>query len=512
MRKTLSETNSTGIYSNEQHLKDEKEFNKNLTTGSFNVSDLSNFKRLMVHDLCMDNVLETYRVGNYTLTQVKNALLSPASNTEILLGASEHLMRISPHYNRLNTYISNMALFNWDVDVYDIKNTYKSNILIESYSSLCSQLEKMNLKHEFVKIAKALPCQDIYYGVVCENKKNDFFIQSLRSSMCKLVSTNGVYNFKINLSLINASNIGAYPDYIKKEYIKFHEGKGSNWYTPPYDKQICIKLNQHLTYPFPMLLSIIEDIFDLDTYKKLKLQSAKTDNYKAIAVEVPIDDQTIDKPLLTPPTLGAFAEMNRASLNENVGMLHTLGSKAVPISFKDSNNSRNNVADSTDDLYNSSGISHELFNGSSSGTALAYSIENDSGIWYGVYRQLERWLNRFIRTRNFNRPSFKFAVTLLDMTIYNRDKVIDRYLKAGQNGIPIKSKLMSSLDLPPSRVYGAIILEKELFKLHENVIPLTTSYTQSSESEGGRPTNESQGKTLSDSGEQTQKNDSNSKR
>ena len=34
-----------------------------------------------------------------------------------------------------------------------------------------------------------------------------------------------------------------------------------------------------------------KDILDLDIYKKLKLQSARTDNYKAIAVEVPIDER-----------------------------------------------------------------------------------------------------------------------------------------------------------------------------------------------------------------------------
>ena len=70
--------------------------------------------------------------------------------------------------------------------------------------------------------------------------------------------------------------------------------------------------------------------------------------------------------------------------------------------FKDSTNTRNNVSDAIDELYNSSGITKELYNGSSSATALGYSVENDSGFIFGLYRQFERWTNRFIKIRKYN--------------------------------------------------------------------------------------------------------------
>ena len=117
--------------------------------------------------------------------------------------------------------------------------------------------------------------------------------------------------FKIDLKKIDASNLGAYPDYVQQAYIDFRDKNintniSGQWYNPPADKQICIKLNSQWTFPYPILIGLIKDILDLDVYKKLKLQSARTDNYKAIAVEVPIDQNTVDKPLLTPETLGVF--------------------------------------------------------------------------------------------------------------------------------------------------------------------------------------------------------------
>jgi hypothetical protein len=370
----------------------------------------------------------------------------------------------------------------------------------------------MNIKHEFAKIMKVLPYQDVFYGVALENG-SDFFIQQLDSRMCKLNQVqDGLYNFKINLSSINPINIGAYPEYIQRAYLDYKNGDIVNWYTPPADKQICIKLNSQLTYPYPLLINIVRDIFDLDTYKQLKLQSARTDNYKAIMVQIPIDETTIDKPLLTPATLEIFAELNKESMSDDIGLIHTIGSEGKPVSFKDSNNTRNNVADATDDIYNSGGVSKEMFNGSSSGTALTNSIENDSGLIYGIYRQFERWTNRYIKISKFNKPNYKFSVFLIDVTIYNRDKVIDRYEKSCSFGAPLIPRWLAALDITPSKIEGAFILQQKVFNFQQNMIPLSSSYTQSSTTKGGKPTNESQGEVLGDAGQQTADNDSNANR
>ena len=283
------------------------------------------------------------------------------------------------------------------------------------------------------------------------------------------------------------------------------------WYTPPADKQICIKLNSQWAFPYPILIGLIKDLLDLDTYKKLKLQSARTDNYKAIAVQVPIDETSVDKPLLTPETLGIFAEINRESMTDDIGLLHTLGSSATPISFKDSNNTRNNVSDAVDEIYNSAGITKELYNGSSSGTAVTFSVENDSGYVYGIYRQLERWVNRFIKARNYNKSAYKFFFYLLDVTIFNRDNVSTRYKEAASLGVSCIDKWCATLDMTPSRTLGSFTLHKDIFDFQNNFIPLASAFNSSTD-EGGRPTNASQGKTLDVSGEKTADADSNKDR
>ena len=473
------------------------------------------FQRLVLNDICTNTqILETGCIGDVNLQDVELALKHPKQGWRLLLRASEALMFISPHYLRMNNMYSNMPVFRWWLDLYDVKDNAKVENIKKSYSALSAKLESMNLKHEFSKIMKTLPYQDIYCGLVFENQ-SDFFIQQIDYRICELCRIqDGLYDFRINLTQINDKNYSAYPDYVQQARIDLRDGKANPnidgiWYIPPADKQVCFKLNSQWTFPYPILISLVKDILDLEVYKKLKLQSARTDNYKAVAVEVPIDENTVDKPLLTPDTLGIFAEMNRESMTDDIGLLHTLGSSATPISFKDSSNTRNNVSDAIESLYDSSGMSKENFNGSSSATALGYSVENDAAYVYNLFRQFERWVNRFIKVRRYNKSAYKFHFYLLDMTIYNQDAVITRYKDGISMGATVISQYMAALGTTPSRTLGSYIVHENIFDFRNHFIPLQTSYNSSVDDDGGRPTNESQGKNLSESGERTADTDGN---
>lgn len=500
------------IYNQKNYNQDEKSFSQFENGGKL---DLSAFHRLLTHDLCTHtSVIETGCIGDINLKDVELALKYPKQGWRILLQASQELMLCSPHYFRMNNLYSNMALFCWGIDLYDVKENAKIDSVKKSYSTLAAKLESMNLKHEFSKIMKVIPYQDIYCGLVFENQ-SDFFVQQIDYGVCELYQIqDGLYNFRIDLSQIKAQNLDAYPDYVQRAYLDLKDNiTTSKWYEPPADKQICLKLNSQWSFPYPILIGLIKDVLDLDIYKKLKLQSARTDNYKAIAVEVPIDTSTVDKPLLTPDTLGVFAEINRESMTDDIGLIHTLGSNATPISFKDSNNTRNNVGDSVDEIYNSAGISREMFNGSSSGTALTFSVENDSGFIYQLYRQFERWINRFIKIRKYNKSTFKFFFYLLDITIFNRKEVTNRYKESLATGTTVIDKYLAALDMTPSRQLGSYITHEVIFDFRNHFIPLQSAYNSSSDSnDNGRPTNESQGKKLSESGEKTKDLDSNKDR
>lgn len=494
------------VYSEKDYQKDEYDFNKSLAENNINIKS---FQRLVQADLINNTkIIQTDKIGNYTLSEIKIAMDNKRVGWKVLLNVSDSLMRISPHYYRLNMFYSNMATFCWGLDLYDVSDKANTTTIKNNHYKLASKLEQMNLKHEFTKILRRLPFMDIYCGIVVEDNK-DFYLQELDFNMCKLYETqDGLWNFAINLSCIKPIQLDAYPDYVKEAYLNYIDNNGSMWYLPPADKQICVKFNSQWLYPYPILMGLVDDILNLDTYKKLKIQSARTDNYKAIMIKVPIDENTIDKPLLTPKVLSAFAELNRESMTDDIGILHTVGGDGEVVSFKDSSNVRNYVSDAVDDIYNSSGISKEMFNGSSSGTAVTYSLENDSGFIYNVYRQLERWVNRYIKAKNFNTATFKFGFYLLDVTIYNKDKVATMYKDACTLGITVVDKWYATLGMTPSKIKGSYIMQKDIYDFQNNLTPLSSSYN-SSDNNNGRPTNESNGETLDVSGQQTEDSDAN---
>lgn len=502
------------IYSELDYNKDLKSF-KNAEAGITRL-DFSAFKRLMVHELCANtNVLKNYKIGRYSLERIQEALNNPVISSNVIVEVSKHLMDVSQFYMRLNNYFSKMGLFNYCVDVYDVKadeldSADKRNKMRDSYMSLCSEFEKIGFKHEMLKIMRVLTVEDAYYGLIFEDA-TDFFILKMNPHICEIAQVqDGVYNFKIRLTGINPLEINTYPDYVKQAYIDYRNGEAyfDGWYVPPADKQMCFKFNESCLYPMPLLLSLVKDILDLDIYKKLKMQKARVDNYKAIVIEIPIDQDTVDKPLLTDETLAVFAEMNKANMPEDIGLIHAPG-KASAVSFKDNANNANNLEDAITNIYDNAGVSSELFNSGSSGTAFKLSIENDAAFIYAFYRQCERYFTRFIKLRKFNKTVYKFALRIQDSTVFNRFEVADAYLKAAQNGLPVKFDYGVALGKSPSRILGSMFLENSIFSLHTEFIPLQTSYTTSSGEITGRPTNESKGLDLDESGEKTRDAESN---
>lgn len=496
------------IYSSKDYRKDVKAI-EDAESGKRPL-DLSAFKRLMVHDLCRNtNILQSMKIGEYPIERVQDALQNPRLHPSVLVETSRYLLNVSPFYMRINNYFSKMGLFNYMIDVYDVKideldTEEKKNKMRNTYFSVCSEFEKMGLKHEMLKIMETLVPEDVFYGLIFEDSA-DFFILKLNPSICEIRQIqDGVYNYRIRLSGISPLEISTYPDNIKQAYLDYCHGKKyhDGWFIPPADQQVCFKFNSSMLAPMPLMMALAKDIMDLDVYKKLKLQKARVDNYKAIVVEIPIDDDAVDKPLLTEDTLAVFAEMNKANMPDDVGLLHVPGS-ADAVSFKDNANSTNNLSDAVTNLYDNAGVSSELFNGGSSGTAFKLSLENDAAFIYAFYRQCERFFNRFIKMRKYNKPGYKFALTIQDSTVFNRRDVSDSFLKAAQNGLPFKLDYGVSLGKSQARLIGAAILETDILHLQDYFIPLSTSYTQSGDSSDGRPTNESKGVELSDEGEKS---------
>ena len=107
-RRNKSKSRDVTIYGKQDYQRDEKSFNESMN-GQKPI-DWSCFSRLMIHDLCNNGVPETLHIGRYSLEDIKRAIEMPHRHGKVLMGASNYLMHISPHYYRLNTFYSKFLI------------------------------------------------------------------------------------------------------------------------------------------------------------------------------------------------------------------------------------------------------------------------------------------------------------------------------------------------------------------------------------------------------------------
>ena len=133
-------------------------------------------------------------------------------------------------------------------------------------------------------------------------------------------------------------------------------------------------------------------------------------------------------------------------------------------------------------IYDDIGISGELFNAGGANT-MKYSIKKDISLLMKWSRQYEVWLNTWLYhkaamlTKSGN-PTIYFSIQFLPTTEIFRDDDISTYLKTAQYGYP-KMAVAAAMDIEPLDVLQLLDFENSVLKLHDNMIPLMSSYTTS---------------------------------
>lgn len=169
------------------------------------------------------------------------------------------------------------------------------------------------------------------------------------------------------------------------------------------------------------------------------------------------------------------------------------------------NSDTNEVAKAEATFFGQAGVNKILFGGGDdpSASTLSLCTVNDQMIVFSVIRQLERWVNRKLKSVS---SSYKFRINFLPVTHYNIAEMHERYLKDATYGLPTRTAALATAGYAGSDYENMTYLENEVLGLSGGEVPLKSSNTQSGSAvgdQGGRPTNASQGKQLSDAGETT---------
>lgn len=475
--------------------------------------DFSQLSSLILKDL-NDTSGTSSLATRYTKANLIQYLQNPSRYMKELAKLSDSIHEASPHYRRLVNYYAKMSLLDYVVEPSKL-DTSKVNMktFLKSYKTALDYIETLNIKHEFSKALQVAWVKDTFYGFELIGK-DSYFIQEMPHDYCQISSIeDGVYNYSMNMEYFdrNPTQLELFPKEFKKLYNAFKGGKGK-WQEVPSERTVCLKINETKTYDLPPFIGVIASVFDIEDNKALKATRDTIANYKFLVSKIPVrkDSEVNNDFMIDLPTVSMFHNKTMATLPEEIGLI-TTPFDTETIDFSKDNSERDNVQEAEREFYTSAGTSSQLFNGDNASMAnLGKSINVDEQDIFKVNRQIERIINR--KMKYDLKGTNLFKISILDTTIYNREKMIEQTTTAMQYGFPLIHRLGAMLGISPSSIDSMNFLETQALGLADRFKPLSSSHTQSDSksSDGGRPTNNEDD--LSEKGEEQVARDDNNNR
>lgn len=367
--------------------------------------------------------------------------------------------------------------------------------LQKRYYKAVSFLDAMNLKSFLTNSAINAIVDGTYFGLrqTPAAVAEQFVVMDLPSAYCrsrfKDFKGNDIIEFNVMYfdTILDEDSrqlaLNIYPKYIGAHYRKYQKGKASKWIQIPPDTGICFPF---LDDGFPLLLNVIPAILDYDEAVEVEKERDLEEIKKIIVQKIP---HLTDGGLLIEPNEAKVMHDGTVGMmrgNKNVSVLTTYADVDAIVSKTASDSVSNTLEKMVNNIYYAAGTSGQLF-GAGSNLQLETSIKNDLSLVLVLANKFQNFITNLINSLFADR-AIKFKYELLPVTEYNSEKYVDLTLKMANSGY---SFLLPSLALGFSQSNFSNIkdLENNVLNLQEKLIPLQTSYTQSS-SDAGAPTKE----------------------
>lgn len=475
------------------------------------IVDLGDLKKINKNLASKENVLKA--VMNCDYTQMREI--------------SNFFYNTSGIYSRLCRYMAYLYRYDWMITPYlnDMENEKVIDKALDGFYESLTYLDNFGVKKFFGEVALKVIKNGCYYGYLIPTSTR-MNIQELPANYCRSRFTvNGrpavEFNMKFFDEMFREANqrmkmLNLFPKEFKKGYVLYKEGKlppqfagdVSGWYLLETNNVIKFNINGE---DFPAFVSVIPAIIDLDEAQNLDRKKMAQELLKIIIQKMPLDkngDLVFD--------IDEAQQLH----NNAVNMLGKAIGVDVLTTFADvevADMDNNRAASSKDDLmrversvYNEAGVSQMQFN-TDGNIALEKSILNDEASLFNLIIQFEEFLNKLVEKFNKNKK-YNFKVQLLPTTIYNYRELSKLYKEHTQMGY---SKMLPQIALgqAQSAILANAYFENDVLDLAHLFIPPMTSNQMNvdsltalkgkdkggdSDSQGGRPTKESQGESVTE--------------
>lgn len=435
----------------------------------------------------------------YNRENLRTYLRNPATdaNNKSLRKLSAYLYTVSHVYRRMvNFKAHQINCKTWNA--YPIASMVEENdeeSILKEYERTVNIVKAMHMETQIFKVMLQAWKSGISYGYLYGDPETDgsFYIHLLDPDYCKVSCASydqGVLGFFFDMSFFRGNEDQL--EYYDKEFTTLYNQYTSDnirWKQLPIERTICIKIDpDNLDYSIPPLSGLMEQVISLTDLQAAQSEIDSLQNYKMVWGKLDtisgtknMNDFAVDLDL-------ALAFMNKinAALPDNVGYgLSPLDLKTIE--FKDNDASDTNVLSKAySNLIEANGSIILNSNRITNSTSFKLAMRAECEDAMAPTTQLNAWLKFYLK---YNHNVETIVVEFSDISPYFMDDEIEKYIKAGGLGIPVKTDLASMMRANPQKSFGMDFLERQLLKLGTERWnnPLVSSNTQSADSEGGAP-------------------------
>ena len=466
--------------------------------------------------------IPTRTTTTYSRETLRTYLKNPATdaNNKSLRKLSNYLYTISHVYRRMVRFKARQInCKTWSA--YPIVSMIEENdeeSILREYERVVNIVSNMKMESQIFKMMLQAWKNGVTYGYIYGDPEGEgsFYIHPLDPDYCKISCAsfdNGVLGFLFDMSYFrgNEDQLEYYDDEFTTLYNEYQRDN-IRWKQLPIERTFCIKIDMdNLDYAIPPLSGLMEQVISVTDLQAAQDEIDSLANYKMVWGKLDTisgsknpDDFAVDLDL----ALSFMRKVNEA-LPDNVAYALSPLDLDV-IEFKDNDASDVNVLSKAySNLIEANGSiilnSNKITNSASFKLALQAECEDAMG----PTTQLNAWLKFYLK---YNHNVETVVVEYSDISPYFMNDEIEKYIKAGGLGLPIKTELAAMMKANPQKSFGMDFLERQLLGLGTTrwINPLVSSNTQSvANTDGGAPTKEDG--ELTDEGEASRDKDTSQK-
>ena len=431
------------------------------------------------------------RCKEYTLNEVADIIKSGTLEQQRLLSQSYFYRdglyrRILLYYSTLLKYLG-LVIPNSD----KLKNLSTPNT-IKKYNKALDYVEGMKLPTLLTDITEKVLVNGAYYGIILSSEKNGFAVMDLPQNYCRTRAKDWLGNdiIEFNVSYFDTISdkdakeyaLKIYPKIIVSYYKKWKKGliaKGDPWVIIPTNMSLCF-------YMFdcrPFFLTVIPAAINYDNAVETDRERELEEIRKIIVQKIP---HLADGGLLFEPEEARVIHSGTVGMmkgNKNVSVLTTYADVDAIVSKTTNENTTNNLEKTIQNVYSQAGVTSQLF-AATGNLSIEISIKNDTALMMFLANKYSNFVSYLLNDK-YGNGSLSFKYTIFPITYYNESSYITDSLKLAQSGYSFLLPALA-LGLTQRDLTSIKEVENNVLKLRDLLIPLESSYTQSS-SDVGRP-------------------------